>query len=70
MQTDGGVLLKDEEHKEVAEVAQELQKYCVNEPVKCPLIFGGNSMHWSYPDIALNVTQSRSSFFDLESGFI
>ncbi|XP_028798315.1 probable plastid-lipid-associated protein 8, chloroplastic [Neltuma alba] len=40
MQTDGGVLLKDEEHKEVAEVAQELEKYCVNEPVKCPLIFG------------------------------
>ncbi|KAK4277093.1 hypothetical protein QN277_015144 [Acacia crassicarpa] len=40
MQTDGGVLLKDEEHKDVAEVAQELQKYCVSEPVKCPLIFG------------------------------
>ncbi|CAL0323117.1 unnamed protein product [Lupinus luteus] len=40
IQTDGGVLLKNEEHKEVAEVAQELQKYCVDEPVKCPLIFG------------------------------
>ncbi|QCD99604.1 probable plastid-lipid-associated protein 8, chloroplastic [Vigna unguiculata] len=40
VQTDGGVLLKNEEHKEVAEVAQELQKYCVSEPVKCPLIFG------------------------------
>ncbi|KAH1203227.1 putative plastid-lipid-associated protein 8, chloroplastic [Glycine max] len=40
VQTDGGVLLKEEEHKEVAEVAQELQKYCVSEPVKCPLIFG------------------------------
>ncbi|KAJ1399267.1 Plastid lipid-associated protein/fibrillin conserved domain [Sesbania bispinosa] len=40
VQTDGGVSLKKEEHKEVAEVAQELQKYCVNEPVKCPLIFG------------------------------
>ncbi|XP_057422515.1 probable plastid-lipid-associated protein 8, chloroplastic isoform X2 [Lotus japonicus] len=40
VQTDGGVLLKKEEHKEVSEVAQELQKYCVNEPVKCPLIFG------------------------------
>ncbi|TKY58218.1 plastid-lipid-associated protein 8 [Spatholobus suberectus] len=40
VQTDGGVLLKKEEHKEVAEVAQELQKYCVSEPVKCPLIFG------------------------------
>ncbi|KAK7293559.1 hypothetical protein RJT34_16427 [Clitoria ternatea] len=40
VQTDGGVLLKKEQHKEVAEVAQELQKYCVSEPVKCPLIFG------------------------------
>ncbi|RDX67748.1 putative plastid-lipid-associated protein 8, chloroplastic, partial [Mucuna pruriens] len=40
VQTDGGVLLKKEEHKEVAEVAKELQKYCVSEPVKCPLIFG------------------------------
>ncbi|POO03806.1 Plastid lipid-associated protein/fibrillin conserved domain containing protein [Trema orientale] len=39
-QSDRGVLLKKEEHEKVAEVAQELQKYCVNEPVKCPLIFG------------------------------
>ncbi|KAM4074403.1 hypothetical protein ACB094_10G090700 [Castanea mollissima] len=39
-QTDGGVLLTTEEHEEVAAVAEELQKYCVNEPVKCPLIFG------------------------------
>ncbi|XP_059662975.1 probable plastid-lipid-associated protein 8, chloroplastic [Cornus florida] len=39
-QTDGGVTLKADEHKKVAEVAQELQKYCVDEPVKCPLIFG------------------------------
>ncbi|CAK9312886.1 unnamed protein product [Citrullus colocynthis] len=38
--SDRGVLLTEEKHKEVAEVAQELQKYCVNEPVKCPLIFG------------------------------
>jgi len=44
VQTDGGVLLKNEEHKEVAEVAQELQKYCVSEPVKCPLIFGGECL--------------------------
>lgn len=43
VQTDGGVLLQKEEHKEVAEVVQELQKYCVKEPVKCPLIFGGKS---------------------------
>ncbi|KAJ8528400.1 hypothetical protein K7X08_022092 [Anisodus acutangulus] len=40
MQTDRGVLLKREEHKKVAEVAQELQRFCVDEPVKCPLIFG------------------------------
>lgn len=42
-QTDGGVLLTTEEHEEVAAVAEELQKYCVNEPVKCPLIFGGKT---------------------------
>lgn len=34
-------MLKNEEHKEVAAVAEELRKYCVNEPVQCPLIFGG-----------------------------
>ncbi|KAL9442749.1 hypothetical protein AB3S75_016174 [Citrus x aurantiifolia] len=39
-QSDGGVSLTKEEHKEVADVAQELQKYCVEAPVKCPLIFG------------------------------
>lgn len=42
-QTDGGVLLTTEEHEEVAAVAEELQKYCVNEPVKCSLIFGGKT---------------------------
>lgn len=41
-QTDRGVALKKEQHEEVANVAQALQKYCVSEPVKCPLIFGGN----------------------------
>lgn len=41
-QTDRGVSLTKEGHEEVAEVAQELQKYCVDEPVKSPLIFGGN----------------------------
>ncbi|CAI8605834.1 unnamed protein product [Vicia faba] len=40
VQTDGGVLLQKEQHKEVAEAVEELQKYCVKEPVKCPLIFG------------------------------
>ncbi|KAL1189172.1 putative plastid-lipid-associated protein 8 [Cardamine amara subsp. amara] len=38
--SDGGVTLSPEQHKEVAQVAGELQKYCVKEPVKCPLIFG------------------------------
>ncbi|PHU08604.1 putative plastid-lipid-associated protein 8, chloroplastic [Capsicum chinense] len=40
MQSDRGVLLAKDEHKSVAEVAQELQRLCVAEPVKCPLIFG------------------------------
>ncbi|KAL4372035.1 hypothetical protein HN51_017091 [Arachis hypogaea] len=40
LETDGGVLLKSQEHKEVAEMAQQLQNYCLNEPVKSPLIFG------------------------------
>ncbi|KAL3329699.1 hypothetical protein AABB24_033848, partial [Solanum stoloniferum] len=40
MQTDRGVLLTRDEHKSVAEVVQELQRFCVDEPVKCPLIFG------------------------------
>ncbi|OAY27580.1 probable plastid-lipid-associated protein 8, chloroplastic [Manihot esculenta] len=39
-QTDGGVSLTKEEHEEVSAVAQQLQNYCVAEPVKCPLIFG------------------------------
>lgn len=43
LETDGGVSLKPEEHKEVTEVATELQKYCISEPVKSPLIFGGKS---------------------------
>ncbi|XP_072969669.1 probable plastid-lipid-associated protein 8, chloroplastic [Typha angustifolia] len=38
--TDGGVLLSKDGHKEVADVALQLANYCVNEPVKCPLIFG------------------------------
>ncbi|XP_073315189.1 probable plastid-lipid-associated protein 8, chloroplastic [Primulina huaijiensis] len=40
MQTDRGVLLSRNEHQRVAEVANELQKLCVAEPTKCPLIFG------------------------------
>ncbi|XP_008789625.1 probable plastid-lipid-associated protein 8, chloroplastic [Phoenix dactylifera] len=38
--TDGGVLLTKDGHKEVAGAALQLEKYCVDEPVKCPLIFG------------------------------
>lgn len=44
VQTDRGVLLKREEHQKVAELANELQKFCVDEPVKCPLIFGGEHL--------------------------
>lgn len=40
METDRGVLLTRDEHNKVAEVAEELHKFCVDEPVKCPLIFG------------------------------
>ncbi|KAJ4963791.1 hypothetical protein NE237_023730 [Protea cynaroides] len=39
-ETDRGILLPKEGHIEVAEVAQQLKEYCVDEPVKCPLIFG------------------------------
>ncbi|KAG9449249.1 hypothetical protein H6P81_009214 [Aristolochia fimbriata] len=38
--TDRGVSLTKEQHQGVAEVAQQLGTYCVEEPVKCPLIFG------------------------------
>ncbi|XP_064999721.1 probable plastid-lipid-associated protein 8, chloroplastic isoform X2 [Musa acuminata AAA Group] len=38
--TDRGVSLTKDEHKEVASVASQLAGYCVDEPVKCPLIFG------------------------------
>ncbi|CAO2817919.1 unnamed protein product [Amaranthus hypochondriacus] len=38
--SDRGVLLTGDEHKAVGEFAEELQKYCVDAPVKCPLIFG------------------------------
>lgn len=41
MQTDRGVTLTREQHLQVAELAGELSKYCVDSPVKCPLIFGG-----------------------------
>ncbi|MBA0723079.1 hypothetical protein Golax_003690 [Gossypium laxum] len=40
IKTDGGVSLTTKQHQEVAQVANELNKYCVDEPVKCPLIFG------------------------------
>ncbi|KAF1002937.1 putative plastid-lipid-associated protein 8, chloroplastic [Apium graveolens] len=40
VQTDRGVTLKKDEHKKVAELAKALQEFCVDEPVKCPLIFG------------------------------
>jgi hypothetical protein len=39
--TDRGVLLPNDGHQEVADVALQLGKYCIDEPVKSPLIFGG-----------------------------
>jgi hypothetical protein len=39
--TDRGVKLTKEGHQEVADVALQLAKFCVDAPVKCPLIFGG-----------------------------
>lgn len=38
--TDRGVVLPKEGHKEVADIAKQLGNYCVDQPVKCPLIFG------------------------------
>lgn len=38
--TDRGVLLPEEGHQEVADAALQLGKYCIDEPVKSPLIFG------------------------------
>ncbi|KAI8024141.1 hypothetical protein LOK49_LG03G02333 [Camellia lanceoleosa] len=38
-QTDRGVLLARDEHNKVAEVTQELGRFCVDEPVKCPILF-------------------------------
>eukprot|EP00262_Sarcandra_glabra_P021178 TRINITY_DN8790_c0_g1_i1.p1 TRINITY_DN8790_c0_g1~~TRINITY_DN8790_c0_g1_i1.p1 ORF type:complete len:236 (-),score=43.34 TRINITY_DN8790_c0_g1_i1:142-849(-) len=40
MKSDGGVLLTREKHEEVAQVAQQLGTYCVDDPLKSPLIFG------------------------------
>ncbi|CAD6262393.1 unnamed protein product [Miscanthus lutarioriparius] len=38
--TDRGVLLPKDGHQEVADVTLQLGKYCIDEPVKSPLIFG------------------------------
>ncbi|CAL5397905.1 unnamed protein product [Camellia sinensis] len=38
-QSDRGALLARDEHNKVVDVAQELGRFCVDEPVKCPLIF-------------------------------
>ena len=35
------MLLPKEGHEEVADAAAQLGKYCIDEPVKSPLIFGG-----------------------------
>ncbi|ERN12488.1 probable plastid-lipid-associated protein 8, chloroplastic [Amborella trichopoda] len=38
--TDRGVMLAKDDHKNVAELAQKLGEFCVSQPVKNPLIFG------------------------------
>lgn len=38
--TDRGVLLTKDGHEKVAKTADQLRQYCLDEPVKCPLIFG------------------------------
>ncbi|WCJ30534.1 Plastid-lipid associated protein PAP / fibrillin family protein [Euphorbia peplus] len=38
--SDGGVTLSTEEHEQVSQLAQQLQTFCVSQPVKSPLIFG------------------------------
>ncbi|CAH9094938.1 unnamed protein product [Cuscuta europaea] len=40
LESDRGLLLSREEHKKVAEMARELEIFCVDQPVNCPLIFG------------------------------
>lgn len=46
LETDRGVSLTRDEHKEVAELVEALKEFCVDEPVKCPLIFGGKVLFW------------------------
>ena len=48
--TDRGVLLAKDGHQEVADVALELGKYCIDEPVKSPLIFGGKKKMLGMPN--------------------
>jgi hypothetical protein len=48
--TDRGVLLPKDGHQEVAEVALQLGKYCIDDPVKSPLIFGGKKRKLGMPN--------------------
>ncbi|VFQ60429.1 unnamed protein product [Cuscuta campestris] len=40
LESDRGVLLAREDHIKVAEMVRELERFCVEKPVNCPLIFG------------------------------
>lgn len=62
MKTDRGVLLSKDEHREVGDVAQELGKFCIPEPVKSPLIFGGYSL-LLYSEISFCVIDVSFSFY-------
>ncbi|CAH9101610.1 unnamed protein product [Cuscuta epithymum] len=60
LESDRGLFLSREEHKKVAEMAHELEIFCVDQPVNCPLIFGdggGNLMN-CLKDSDLNLSRS------------
>ncbi|GMG99314.1 hypothetical protein Nepgr_001154 [Nepenthes gracilis] len=69
-QTDRGVLLTRDEHKEVAEIAQGLEMYCIDSPVKSPLIFGEWDVVYcsvpTSPGGPYRVSFSALGFFDGE----
>lgn len=52
--SDRGVKLPAIVHKEVGEVADELAKYCVDNPVENPLIFGGRYIDSFIPSFLIS----------------
>lgn len=66
-ETDGGVLLTKEGHEEVAEVAQQLTKFCVKEPVKNPLIFGGKMWETVWTHFTVAYCSYFSTIYDVKT---